>query len=176
MPRARSSRLIVSGCVAFGVVVLLLSVAISYRRRPSRECPVHLNHIGAAIALYAQDHGGQSPLRLEDLAIGGYLPPEKLVCPGSPETPAHGTSAQLAAQYARPGHVSYLYRPSVMSFDSAAAERPIVFDSPQNHTAGGYVLFADGAVRYVGPTEFKALLTQPPSTGPSSAPARPNGS
>src|SRR4051812_23447547 len=119
-PRAQSGAPVVRALVIVGIIALLISIlvpALNWLRdgqfqRDARRCPTNLRQIGLAMQMYANDHHGQLPTT-PDLLIdptSDLLTPDRFVCPFTHDLPADGkTAAELRAQFARPGHNSYVF-------------------------------------------------------------------
>lgn len=136
-------------------------------------CASHLNHIGMAIMLYANDHNGQLPPSLEDLVFSEDLHPSALVCVNGPETPAKGpTPAELRASFRQHGHVSFVYVRTTRRISELNADDVLAYEPLQYHEAGSNVLFGDGHVQWLTADEFKKLMAarERASTQPTTRP------
>jgi prepilin-type processing-associated H-X9-DG protein len=122
---------------------------------------VNLIQIGSAVAAYSAANGGAGRRTWPRLISSGPPTGARLTCPRSPDEPAEGaTPAQTAAMLARPGHCSYFY-----IAPTGATTRPtnvVAFDrAPRHHTDRAFVLFADGSVGSLSPSELRHALAAP---------------
>jgi prepilin-type N-terminal cleavage/methylation domain-containing protein len=67
-----------------GVLMALLLPTVNARGYAQQApCMSNLHQIGLAFSMYLEDYG-RRPADITDLAVGGYVPPEVLVCPADP--------------------------------------------------------------------------------------------
>src|SRR5437868_8891562 len=79
-----------------------------------RKCYRQFRALGQAMLLYANENKGYFPSRLENLILTQDISGSVFVCPSSHDTPATGNSPEeMAADFAKPGHHSYLRAPAV---------------------------------------------------------------
>jgi prepilin-type processing-associated H-X9-DG protein len=143
---------------------MLISVLLPSLCRPREtanrvECASNLRQIGQAIALYAQDHGGQYPPSLAVLLRQGQLSAEAMVCPSSNDERASaadtaGAADEVsAAEKSEAGHehcLSYVYVGRGLTVATASATAIVAYEPLGNHAgAGTNVLFGDGHVEWV---------------------------
>ena len=99
------------------------------------------------------------------------LAPESLVCDHSPDTPARGTGADLAADLARPGHNSYIYLGANQNFADFRPDDILAYDRPSNHDNQGVnILAADGHSEWIllGSLRDELARRRPQPTQPAS--------
>jgi prepilin-type processing-associated H-X9-DG protein len=121
-------------------------------------CASNLRQIGQAIFLYAKDHNGLCPAKLEDLIAATDLDPVVFVCPYTHDRPAD-PKKPLAPQFAQPGHCSYRYLTSGVRLADLSADTPMATEDPANHdNEGANVLFGDGHVEWFTIAGFRQLL------------------
>jgi hypothetical protein len=122
-------------------------------------CERHLEHIGRAIQLYAEDNGGRFPDDVASLLDVG-LEPSALICPGlvdAPESTA-ATTQQAKADLSKPGYFSYVYLGKGLAHP-LDPRRVIMLEFPENHEGTGInVLYANGDVRWHDREAAEALL------------------
>src|SRR5947209_8516378 len=83
-------------------------------------CARNMRQIRQALEMWADDHGGHFPDRLEDV-LNGDVSPYVFACPSSNDTPPSGpTTRSIAAALATPGHLSYIYVGKGLTTDAAA--------------------------------------------------------
>jgi hypothetical protein len=127
-----------------GLLAFFTSIILPYLRRDSEvRCPRSLKQIGSALLLYALDHGHRYPPSLDALFSDSKtgLEAATFKCPGDPEK---GVSA-------------YVYVGRGMT-ESELPETIVAYDA--NHEEGMYVLYGDGHVNFLGPTEGKHALAE----------------
>jgi prepilin-type processing-associated H-X9-DG protein len=171
-----------------GIVLLLISIFVPSLRRMRetaghQPCPSNLRQIGQALLLYANDNGGVWPMRLEDLVVhADLLTPQVLVCPTSDDTPAKGsTPQQLAAAYAKPGHVTYIFTRPGAVMNQVGADEVVAYEPVSVHEEGSNAVFGDGHVEFLFAAQLKRQLTKAPTrpaatTAPRSAATAPASS
>jgi prepilin-type processing-associated H-X9-DG protein len=174
LAKIRSWSLLLLTAIVLATIAWLFSVAS--RRNyvaQGRAYSWHHVQISGALLLYAKDHHGQYPDRLEDLVIGGYLTPEALVYPNSDETPARGdSSAALRASYELPGHVSYTYFGKGRKDSDFSKDDVLATDPPGKGEGGGSnVLFGDGHVTFLDPEALRSAVQATQAKHSSFAPA-----
>jgi prepilin-type processing-associated H-X9-DG protein len=117
--------------------------------------------LGQAIQMYANNNHGKLPDDLAALRNEEDISPAVFVCPSSSDQPASGpTTRAVREDFAKPGHVSYLYLGGGLSI-AIFQDRDIVlmYEPLSNHGGSGMnVLFGDGSVEWVqGPGAQKIL-------------------
>jgi prepilin-type processing-associated H-X9-DG protein len=147
--------LVVGGMLAS---VLLPSLCRSTETANRIKCASNLRQIGQAIALYAQEHGGQYPPSLAMLPSVEDISAETMTCPSSndeksPATDTAGIVADLtAAETNAPGHkpcLSYIYTGQSLTEKTATPATIVAYEPLDNHgNDGANVLFGDGHVEF----------------------------
>jgi prepilin-type processing-associated H-X9-DG protein len=166
----------ITASVLLVVGALLPALNISHPYSPSVKCASNLRQIGQAIELYANDHKGVLPARIEDL-LEEDVNPEVLVCPSSSDTKAAGPDIkEIAADLAKPGHCSYVYIAAGMTVTTNAATI-FAYEKLDHHAVPGMnVLYADGHVEWVDGKMAKHIRSElakgfnpprPPATAPA---------
>jgi prepilin-type processing-associated H-X9-DG protein len=133
--------------------VRLLSLPRPYVARPVSNLVIsasNLRQIGQAIAIYANDNNHQFPKDFATLLTTTDIPADVFVCPGSSDTPAAGPTTQaVVADFAKPGHCSYLYFGADMR-DTDNPQTVVAAEPLANHHGQGVnVLFLDGHVDWI---------------------------
>jgi hypothetical protein len=174
----------------WGLVVGMLGVlaasfiCISAYRRASEEanrrrCYRQFQCLGQAMFLYANENKGYLPSRLEDLILTQDVPGFIFVCPSSNDAPAKGNSLEeMAADFAKPGHHSYLRAPPVdrMKLESYMQPFILMYEPMENHSDGFHVVDNVGQVEFIsGPNAAKVLAElrtgqNPPASWPVHSP------
>lgn len=143
----------IGGCILLALVGLLLVASgreIVTRTRRARSAQ-QLSALGMAVQFYSNgNREGQFPDSLSTLMIEESIPPEVFVYPGGSDTPASGATWQVQqADFARPGHCSYLYFGAGLS-NAGDSNTVVACERSISETASGMnVLFLDGHVEYV---------------------------
>lgn len=119
------------------------------------RCATNLRHIGQALLLYAESHGGQFPDDLDVLITDGHLEyPDMLTCPADQNAWAGGPGGDVHGDR----HISYFYFGKGLS-TSARDDRVIAVESLEHHEGEGInVLYAGGDVERVNAAEAERLL------------------
>jgi prepilin-type processing-associated H-X9-DG protein len=126
----------------------------------------NLKQIGIAIQMYANDHNHHFPDSMRELLIGDYLTPSTFVEGSQGSTVAQGpTTRAMLADFAKPGHCSYLYFGAALS--TADDPRTVVAcEAPGSQRWQGInLLFADGHVEFVdapAAMQLRAALAKGP--------------
>ena len=168
-------RYTVQPVAALGAAVLCVAILLPIIRKRALEgcnrvpCASNLRQIGQAVFLYAEDHNGLCPAKLDDLITATDLSPTVFVCPDSHDRPAD-PKRPLAAQFAQPGHCSYRYLTPGVRLADLSDDAPMATEDPANHdNEGANVLFGDGHVEWFTIAGFRQLLaTTRPATQPHS--------
>src|SRR6266550_1540842 len=124
---------LIVGGITIALVVLLLLVVQAITRTYSNveriKCRSNLRAIGQSMLLYANDNRGQFPQRFGQLITHADVAPEVFICPASNDHPAAGpTTQQTLADFARPGHCSYIYLGAGMSMPSVPKGFVLAFE------------------------------------------------
>jgi len=126
---------IVLGILSLVAVPLLLLWTLHMKNyAPNMVCGSNLRQIGVAVAVYADEHEGRIPRKLEDLRQ--YLPnlDKVLICPQAKDT----------------SHPSYQIVLGGDKWNSGESSNAIVVtESSANHHGGRNVLYGDGHVEWV---------------------------
>ena len=160
---------------AFTVALVLLGISILLSSMPGNRFHVQANRvkfasnlrqIGQAIQMYANEHNHQFPSDLATLLATEDLTPDVFTCPESSDSRAQGaTTQETLADFAKPGHCSYLYFGAGMhdtdNPNFVVASEPLI-----NHQgSGANDLFLDGHVAFFGAAEAQKIIaaatTQP---------------
>lgn len=162
------------GCLelAFAAVVIPFAHRSATEAEHRIRCASHLRTLGTALILYSFEHRGALPDRLEDLPLSQDVAADNFICPSSNDTPAAGTTKQLAANLQSPGHQSYIYlgkgRTSSQGYGTV-----LIYESLAHHGEGFNVLLNDGRAIYLqGPVarkisaELQSGKNPPPSLNP----------
>jgi prepilin-type processing-associated H-X9-DG protein len=120
------------------------------------KCGSNMRQIGQAIQIYAADNGGKLPDSLE-LLLTLDITGEAFICPSSNDEKAPGATAEERARNLHK-HCSYVYHGRGLTTDSPK-DTPILCEPLMHHQhAGMNVLFADGHVDFLSPTQAKAVM------------------
>jgi prepilin-type processing-associated H-X9-DG protein len=150
-----------AGVIVVFLLEALLLPSLCRAREPANriKCASNERQIGAAILLYAQEHGGRFPDRLEEVLLAGEVPAEGFVCPSSNDEKAPGATVQEAAvNLSKPHHLSYVYVGRALT-TAAPPQTPVLYEYLDNHDNDGVnVLFADGHVEFVQRAALEKVL------------------
>ena len=122
--------------VIITIFILLLTPIINNIRSRARiiACEENLQAISLGLKLYANEHQGEYPPNLVELAKGGYVADEKVFdCPSSP---SEGTAADPEYHYTT-GYNAESPSGSV-----------VVFDKANNHKRRKHVLYTSGDINW----------------------------
>src|SRR5205085_1349876 len=111
------------------------------------KCGSNLRQIGLAIQMYIDDNRGRLPPDLATVMTTQDLTSEVFVCPSTADERAAGPSTQaLLAEFAKPGHCSYvLASPLPKMWNAVKPAHVLAYEAAGNHYGGGTnVLFGDG--------------------------------
>ena len=123
--------------VIIAVFIVLLTPIINNIRNKANiiGCEENLQKIGFGLRLYANEHNGEFPPNLGELARGGYVESEKVLdCPSSP----HAGCAESPDYHYTTGYT--ILSPS---------DSEIVFDKTENHKGGKHVLYVSGDIKWL---------------------------
>lgn len=133
------------------VSILLPSMCRTGERANRAKCAWNLHQIGAAIAPFADGHGGRYPASLAELEIGAGLSADVFVCPSGHDVATAakgptGIAADVAASAAGGKHcLSYAYAGHGMTARTVGPMAVVVTEPVADHdNQGGNVLFGDG--------------------------------
>ena len=134
------------------------------------ESASHLRQIGLAMLMYANAHNHAFPDSLATILAIGDLVPETFVAPLGNDTPARSPTTQaVLADFAKPGHCSYLYFGAGLS-DFGDPHTVVAYEAPRPTEPGMYVLFLDDHVEFVGnpiAQQLRAALAAGPVAWPA---------
>ena len=118
------------------------------------RCQDNLHKIASAMRLYADQNDGHFPDRLESILASGQLSADALVCPAaSGDTVSPGATPKEQLANLRNGrHISYEYVGQTLTTHSRA-ESVLLYEEPDRHEPGMWVLFVDGRVQFIGDVE-----------------------
>lgn len=152
-----------AGIVVIGgmlISVLLPSLCRSGESANRIKCASNLRQIGQAIALYAQDNGGQYPPSLAVLLAHEDITSDVMVCPSSNDErslaadSARAVDELTAAETNASGHkhcLSYVYAGRGLNVKTMPPTAVVAYEPLNNHGGDGTeVLFGDGHVEWIG--------------------------
>jgi hypothetical protein len=152
------------------VVIILCSIAVScaalliflnaVKDHINNEyCVVNLHQIAQACQIYAKEHQHSYPSGFENL-IADDLSPVVLVCSASTDIPASGdTNQQRIADFAKPGHCSYIYCGAGLTTASPPTSL-LAYEKLENHEKGIHVLHLDGTVEWLDRKAAQKLIAE----------------
>lgn len=187
--RPRVVEVLVALALALLLLFSLVIVADHYVAQTTRagsnrvQCASNMRQIGQAIAMYANDHGGQFPNDLETTFANEDLSPAVFVCPSTSDTPAPPgpTTQATAAGLRQPGHCSYVYLGKGLTDQTVTPDMVLLYEPLADHEGTGMnVMFGDFHVEWMPASDAQAILNQVaartmpvrfPTTLPTSMPA-----
>lgn len=114
------------------------------------KCASNLRQIGQAILLYANDHHGQYPDRLDLLLKEEEITADTFICPKTPSIPATGPTTQAVCDQMLSGdHLDYVYVGRGLSTRTVTDDTVVAFEPLGNHGDGMNVLFGDGHAEFI---------------------------
>jgi prepilin-type processing-associated H-X9-DG protein len=136
-----------------------VSHAVMYSQR---RCASNLRQIGQGIMLYANDHHGRYPAKLSELYTDADLSATVFICPASDDTPPAGPTTQhILADFAKPGHYSYIYLGAGMTESTLNDGAILAYENPGNHAGGSMnFLYGDGHVNWCTKQEAAYILSE----------------
>ena len=161
----RSARQILLGlaCV-FLVVGPVVGDYYKGRRNNVRQaqvaCDSNLRQIAQALSRYTAANGGAYPPALGALLDDPALDGSDFVCPTTGDTPAKGATMQaIRANFAAPGHCSYVYVGAGLLTATADGNTVIAYEKPSNHGREGIeVILGNGRVAWIHGPAVKAVI------------------
>jgi hypothetical protein len=166
--RRRRPWLVIAITVVIAVVAILFAFPRLEIRDPAPPQLIdasHLRQIGEGMLLYANNHHGTYPYRIESLLAAGDIGPEILVSPFSSDTPARGPTTQaVIAQLRSGGHLSYVYigkgQTTSASAEAVLGYGPAIAAGLPRYAGGRNVLFGDEHVEFIDPGLMKWMLAE----------------
>jgi prepilin-type processing-associated H-X9-DG protein len=133
--------------------MLVMSVLLPSRSQrgysPRLASATNLKQIGLAMYMYANEHNHLFPDSLSTVLATEDLTSEVFVSPMTNDTRANGATTQaVVADFAKPGHCSYLYFAAGLS-DTDDPATVAACEAPRPNEPGMNVLFLDGHVEFV---------------------------
>ncbi|HEX2971330.1 MAG TPA: DUF4190 domain-containing protein [Tepidisphaeraceae bacterium] len=171
-----------AGILGIALTLFMILAAIEIGRqcapdgRPNRiKCQFTLHRIGSACHAYAKEHGGQYPLRLDQLYTADHLEPRDFICPTTEDTPASGnTPAEVVAALAQPGHCSYVYLGAGLT-PAAPPNTVLAYEKFTNHEKRGmHILYANRQIVWLDAKAAEKFITnlKTQTTLPTSQPTK----
>lgn len=132
------------------------------------HCEMNLKSIHTAMNHYANEHQGQYPESLEQLAqSAGPTLLRSFACYATADTPA-----PTLDKLHEGGHLSYIYHGKGKLAANFGENDVLVYEPLSNHRgAGANVLFGDGHVEFLTPANLAEYLARP-ATAPSTMPVK----
>jgi hypothetical protein len=132
------------------------------------ECASRLRNLGLSMIMYANDHDGHFPERIEVLAApdGTTVPlePRDFVCPLSGHSPATGTTTQeVTANIVVGNHLSYEYVGKGLTLKTTGAKTVLAYDLPTNHAQTKlrlHVLYGDCHIESVSESRLRQIIEE----------------
>ena len=146
-PRLRLKTSIATGLLLIALFIVAFAVRRAQATMQAFQSGSNLRELNGYIIRYANDHGGQYPPTLGDLAIyDSTMDPKLLIVPWGLSVPADGqTPQQRAAQINAGGHCSYRYLGAGLTTQTAAPYTVIAYEDDGSNPIGvTYCLFGDG--------------------------------
>jgi prepilin-type processing-associated H-X9-DG protein len=135
------------------IAILLPSLNERHGTSNLEECASNMHQIGLAIILYQNDHNQNYPNSLAELLMEEQIAPAVFVCPSSNDTASTCPTQAIAADWAKPGHLSYIYLGKGLNDKTATADTVVLYEPMSNHAGEGMnVLFGDGHTDWVNAT------------------------
>lgn len=156
--RRLAIRLVIGGLILAAIVMCVTKMnrdaEREWRHGNGGRCASHLQQIGQAIYLYADENQGAMPPNLAVLSDTVDLPAEVFVCPSADETTSAATRPDALVADLAPGggHLSYIYVAGLGRYATLTASDVVAFESPGRHPKsfdGANLLFGDGHVEFV---------------------------
>ena len=150
------------------IILLPVAITVSMDCNPPRgggrsnrvKCQSNLREIGQGLLLYANDHGGRYPQRLDELISTADISPQVFVCPSSNDQWATGqTTQQIVADFGKAGRCSYVFLAAGMNSASVPANFVVAYEPVDDHEKeGANFLFGDGHAEWR--SDAKSLIKQ----------------
>lgn len=163
---SRGPILVVAGLCVVIVTAALTGVKALTPRGASRAvprstpvwmtCNSAMRDIGQALMLYANEHDGRYPDRLDELVAGDYLAdPVHICCPTHRVLNISSGEGDAHSELRCTRSFSYHGKGLTRDIDSGAV---LVYESVDNHPEGSNMLFASGIAKLVTRGEAKKLI------------------
>ena len=154
--RERQQKILIVAIALVGAY-LGVSIALPYLNPPRDgdstrvKCASNLRQIGQALQMYAINEHGRLPDDLLTLLSTQDLSPAVFVCWDTSDVPASGkTAEEIGADFAKPGHCSYVYLGKGLTESQLDADTVLAYEPLANHgNSGMNVLFGDGHVEWI---------------------------
>jgi hypothetical protein len=163
---ARARHALIMASVAAGLVLVVFAMTQgldrSHRKVNQIKCRSNLRALGQAMLLYAQDNKGQFPQQWSQLITHADVNPEVLICPASSDRPATGSTLEaIIADFAKPGHCSYIYLGAGSSMSSVPKSFVLAYEPLDNHEKeGAHFIFGDASVEWLEAKDAQRLIDQ----------------
>jgi hypothetical protein len=163
-----------------GTFIILVLIALFIpSHHPGRrnvnqvKCASNLRQLGQALLIYTNNHQSKFPSSFNDLFLADHPNSELFVCPASPDDRATGPTTQaLEADFASPGHLSYLYCAAGLTTavppNTVLAYEPLINHQDEGaDIAGSHFLLATGRVLFLKtPDATRAIADLKSGTNP----------
>jgi prepilin-type processing-associated H-X9-DG protein len=153
--------LALGGMAASGSVLMPSPWRFSSCSSPRVSCGSNLRQLGQAMILYANENGGRFPATIADL-LTQDITSRVFVCPSTNDTEAAmaQTPQATAANVTAGGHLSYVITCAGFR-DPPPVNAILAYEPLANHgNSGMNVLFGDGHVEWLLPSEARKLLAE----------------
>jgi len=151
----------VLGILACGVIQEVRFGNVMERDERGR-CQSRVRHIGQGLLLYASNHGGQFPPRFDPLISEEDISTEEFICPSSNDERAVGaTFQQKLAEFAKPGHCSYIYLGAGRTTATVTRDFVLAYEPLENHQfKGAHFIFGDARAEWRDEKEARKMIEQ----------------
>jgi len=168
------------GWTIFGLLVLIFATSAIFEFLPRSYChpqskrvasAANLRQIGLGMLMYYNGYT-RFPDSFSTLLATEDLTPKVFVSPSGNDTPATGSTIQaVLADFAKPGHCSYMYFGASLS-PNADPTTVVACEAPRPGAAGMNVLFLDGRVDFItnpAAQQLRAALAAGPAAWSSAS-------
>lgn len=142
--------------IAMMVAILLPSLSKARDLAKRSVCAANLGGTGKALAIYANQYGGQYPPDIDTLVRSGLAQPGQFVCPSSVEdfsastTVTYNAGQPITPQLHEMLHRCYVYIPG--QSEGGDPRDIVMYEKKECHQGeGGNVLFLDGHTAWIEP-------------------------